>query len=238
MALTFYLVLLLAGGNDIIATNFHLSINDITELLRRGADLRRPADRLLGHQADLPRACSAATATWCCTAARPAASCGPPTASSSRCTSRSTSTSAGPWSSTSRRSRCEIGSRPRTPTASPPARPVGAAPRPGCRTSTSRTASSPVTPAELAAAHHHGEHEAIEAPADRPASLEGPPETQGLGRPALGARVGQARTGEGPLSPHHTLGLLGAGTHRGGCPGPESRVVSRQPVTEGLQEPR
>jgi ubiquinol-cytochrome c reductase cytochrome b subunit len=30
MAITFYLVLFLAGGNDLIATHFHLSINDIT----------------------------------------------------------------------------------------------------------------------------------------------------------------------------------------------------------------
>ncbi len=30
MAISFYLVLFLAGGNDLIATHFHLSINDIT----------------------------------------------------------------------------------------------------------------------------------------------------------------------------------------------------------------
>jgi ubiquinol-cytochrome c reductase cytochrome b subunit len=41
----------------------------------------------------------------------------------------------------------------------------------------------PVTPAELAAAHHHGEHEAIASP-ETSGSLEGPPETQGLGLPA------------------------------------------------------
>jgi ubiquinol-cytochrome c reductase cytochrome b subunit len=41
---------------------------------------------------------------------------------------------------------------------------------------------APVTPAELAAAHHHGEHEAISSP-ETSGSLEGPPETQGLGRP-------------------------------------------------------
>jgi ubiquinol-cytochrome c reductase cytochrome b subunit len=34
MSLTFYLVLLLAGGNDIIASIFHLSINEITYTLR------------------------------------------------------------------------------------------------------------------------------------------------------------------------------------------------------------
>jgi ubiquinol-cytochrome c reductase cytochrome b subunit len=34
MAITFYMLLLLAGGNDILATQFHLSINDITNTLR------------------------------------------------------------------------------------------------------------------------------------------------------------------------------------------------------------
>ena len=41
---------------------------------------------------------------------------------------------------------------------------------------------APVTPAELAAAHHHGEHEALASP-ETSGSLEGPPETQGLGLP-------------------------------------------------------
>ena len=41
---------------------------------------------------------------------------------------------------------------------------------------------APVTPAELAAAHHHGEHEALASP-ETTGSLEGPPETQGLGLP-------------------------------------------------------
>jgi ubiquinol-cytochrome c reductase cytochrome b subunit len=34
MAITFYLLLLISGGNDIIATHLHLSINDITNALR------------------------------------------------------------------------------------------------------------------------------------------------------------------------------------------------------------
>ncbi|MEO8827905.1 MAG: ubiquinol-cytochrome c reductase cytochrome b subunit [Lapillicoccus sp.] len=42
----------------------------------------------------------------------------------------------------------------------------------------------PVTPAELAAAHAHGEHEAIAASAETTGSLEGPPQTQGLALPA------------------------------------------------------
>jgi ubiquinol-cytochrome c reductase cytochrome b subunit len=41
---------------------------------------------------------------------------------------------------------------------------------------------APVTPAELAAAHHHGEHEALANP-ETTGTLEGPPETQGLGMP-------------------------------------------------------
>ncbi len=42
----------------------------------------------------------------------------------------------------------------------------------------------PVTPAELAAAHAHGEHEAIESPQSASHSLEGAPETQGLAMPS------------------------------------------------------
>ncbi len=41
---------------------------------------------------------------------------------------------------------------------------------------------APVTPAELAAAHHHGEHEALASP-ETTGSLDGSPETQGLGMP-------------------------------------------------------
>jgi ubiquinol-cytochrome c reductase cytochrome b subunit len=42
----------------------------------------------------------------------------------------------------------------------------------------------PVTPAELAAAHAHGEHEAISSPQEAAHSLEGSPESQGLAMPA------------------------------------------------------
>jgi ubiquinol-cytochrome c reductase cytochrome b subunit len=42
----------------------------------------------------------------------------------------------------------------------------------------------PVTPAELAAAHAHGEHEAIGSAPEPAPSLEGPEETQGLAMPA------------------------------------------------------
>ena len=42
MSISFYLVLLLAGGNDIIASIFHLSINEITYTLRAGLFLIPP----------------------------------------------------------------------------------------------------------------------------------------------------------------------------------------------------
>jgi ubiquinol-cytochrome c reductase cytochrome b subunit len=42
MAITFYVVLLLAGGNDIIASIFHLSINEITYTLRAGLFILPP----------------------------------------------------------------------------------------------------------------------------------------------------------------------------------------------------
>jgi ubiquinol-cytochrome c reductase cytochrome b subunit len=42
---------------------------------------------------------------------------------------------------------------------------------------------APVTPAELAAAHHHGEHEAISPAPDTSESIRGSAETQGLASP-------------------------------------------------------
>ena len=42
MSITFYIVLLIAGGNDIIASIFHLSINEITYTLRAGLFLLPP----------------------------------------------------------------------------------------------------------------------------------------------------------------------------------------------------
>ena len=52
--LTAFFILILAGSNDLIATHFHLSINDIT-LGVPGPDLPRPVVRVLDHQAHLPR---------------------------------------------------------------------------------------------------------------------------------------------------------------------------------------
>ena len=87
--ITWYVVLLVGGGNDIVATHFHLSINTITWFVPDRFFVV-PVLVVRRHQADLPRACSAATATRCCTAARPASSSACRTVSSSRCTSRST----------------------------------------------------------------------------------------------------------------------------------------------------
>ena len=125
--------------------------------LPAGGLLHRPAHRVLGHQADLPVSCSAATATWSCTAARPAASSAPPRAGSSSSTSRSTSTPAGTSCSTSSTSRCS--SRP-GPTST--AWPLPTRARSGSAAKVSHfyfnDRVEPVTPAELAAAHHDGRH--------------------------------------------------------------------------------
>ncbi|MCW2585401.1 MAG: Cytochrome b/b6 domain, partial [Frankiales bacterium] len=42
MSITFYLILLIAGGNDIVASIFHLSINEITYTLRAGLFILPP----------------------------------------------------------------------------------------------------------------------------------------------------------------------------------------------------
>ncbi len=69
---------------------------------------------------------------------------------------------------------------------------------------------APVTPAELAAAHHHGEHEAISSTRDlrQPRGAAGDPGPRPAG---LGARGGQARAGEGPLSRSPSTGSSGQG---------------------------
>ena len=75
MALSTWLILLAVGANDIIAVTFHLSINAITWTFRV-ADLRRSRRWPTSSPSASASGCSAATATWCCTAARPAASSG------------------------------------------------------------------------------------------------------------------------------------------------------------------
>ena len=50
MAITFYVVLLLAGGNDIIAVIFHLSINEITYFLRAALFILPPLAYLITYR--------------------------------------------------------------------------------------------------------------------------------------------------------------------------------------------
>ena len=146
-----------------------------------GGLLRRPAAGVLGHQADLPQPAARTTATRCCTAARAARSSAPRRAASSRSTSHSTSTSAGPWSSRRSPEPLVLGSQADTNgVAAKHARKERIRARLSHFYFKDRVA--PVTPAELAAAHHHGEHETLASP-ETSGSLEGPPETQGLGLP-------------------------------------------------------
>ena len=71
MAIVAYCIMWAAAGNDLIAIYFQLSINDLTWLFRIGVFVA-PAAGLRRHPPDLPVACSARTATWSCTVARPA----------------------------------------------------------------------------------------------------------------------------------------------------------------------
>ncbi len=71
--ITFYVVLVLEGSNDIVANLFHLSINDLT-IMFRIADLRAARRRFLITRAHLLWTCSARTASWCSTGTRPGAS--------------------------------------------------------------------------------------------------------------------------------------------------------------------
>ena len=106
MAITFYGVLWIAGGNDIIATHFDLSINAITWFCRIGG-LRRCRRSPSSSPSGSASACSAATATGCCTATRPASSAAAVTVSSSRSTRRSATRSGSrSCSPAPRRSRC------------------------------------------------------------------------------------------------------------------------------------
>ena len=56
--ITWYMVLLVGGGNDLWATHFHLSINAITWFVRI-AFFVGPVARLHRHQADLPGSAAA-----------------------------------------------------------------------------------------------------------------------------------------------------------------------------------
>ncbi len=104
--------------------------------------LRRRRSSRSGSRSGSAWACSARTASWCCTGTRPGASSGSRTASTSRSTSRSTSTSAGcgsatspsvRWRSPGRWTRAGCAARATAPTG------CGSA----CPGSSSRTGSSP-----------------------------------------------------------------------------------------------
>ena len=88
MAITFYMVLFLSGGNDLIAKAFDISLNAMT-WGGRIALLIAAADRLRARRTGSASACSATTARCSSTASRPASSSCCPPGSSSRCTSRS-----------------------------------------------------------------------------------------------------------------------------------------------------
>ena len=161
--ITAYTVFLFASGNDIMAIKLGMSINDLTWFFRIGLFVLPPLMFWVTKR-DLPVAAASLTATPCCTAARPAPSCARPTAGSSSGTR--------PAPSSRPSSGCSCSTRPWRPCQieadvdeNGVARKAHRKDRagPGGRGSTSRDAVNPVTPAELAAAHHHGaEHEAIE----------------------------------------------------------------------------
>ena len=58
MALTFYVVLMISGGNDVIADKFDISLNAMTWVGRIGVH-RPAADRLRAHLPDLPGSAAA-----------------------------------------------------------------------------------------------------------------------------------------------------------------------------------
>ena len=130
------------------------------------AGVRRAADRLLGHQADLPRACSARTARRSCTAARPARIVRHRTGEYFEVHEPLDEYSAGGWCSTRRPAARAAAGRRRE------RRPPPGARFDGIRRRLSRfffeDRIEPVTPAELEAAHdeHHelaaGPHESAE----------------------------------------------------------------------------
>ena len=173
-------MLFFAAGNDIIAIKLHLSINDITGS-SGSAFFVAAAAGVLGDQADLPAACSAATATRCCTAARAARSSAPP---DGRFFERHE-----PLDEYERWMLVQH-EAPAPLVLGSQADDNGVAAKHARKERIRARLSQfyfadrvdPVTPAELAAAHHHGEHETLASP-ETSGSLEGPPETQGLGLP-------------------------------------------------------
>ena len=88
MAVAFYIVLTLSGGNDVIADKFHISLNAMTWAGRIGL-LIVPAAGVLRRRTGSAWACSSTTGRCWRTAWRPASSGACRTAGSSRSTSRS-----------------------------------------------------------------------------------------------------------------------------------------------------
>ena len=124
--------------------------------------VRPAAADVLGDQARSACRCSAATATPSCTAARPARSSASPTAGSSSATTPRSRPTGGSSSST-RRSRRSSSRRRSTRTGSRARRVALERARAAMSRFYFADAVNPVTPAELAAAHHVGpDHEAIE----------------------------------------------------------------------------
>ena len=106
MALTFYVVLLISGGNDVIANKFDISLNAMTWTGRIAVIVLPPLAYVTAYLLCL--GLQRPTARCSSTAWRPASSSGCRPASSSRCTShsaRSTSTATASWSTRARRCR-------------------------------------------------------------------------------------------------------------------------------------
>ena len=209
MAITFYLLLLVGGGNDIIASQLHLSINDITNTLRVLVFVAPPLAFMVAKRMCLGLQRKDREKVLHGRETGP--SSGPP-ASSSRCTRRWTSTAAGRSCSTrahppaaSRRGRTRTACAVRVPAAT-------AAPRLSRFFFEDRV--EPVTPEELEAAH--GEHHAIEgadhAEAERP-------------QPQPARRATDTAVVARPEGPAH----LGRAPSAAALPEPRGR----QPVLEG-----
>ena len=173
-------MLFFAAGNDIMAIKLHLSINDITQLLRIGIFVLPPlafwvTKRIcLQPAAPRPRQGAARSRERHDHPHRRG-----PVLREARAARRVRALDPGP--AAGRRSPSRSARRP-TPTGSPPRRARSERLRAKLSHFYFKDRVAPVTPAELAAAHHHGEHEAS-SPPETSGSLEGPPETQGLGLP-------------------------------------------------------
>ena len=91
--MTVYGLLWAAGGNDIIATQLHTE-PELDHLLHAGRGLHRARRSCSASPGAGASGCSAPTTTGCCTATRPASSCGRPRAATPSGTCRSARTRA------------------------------------------------------------------------------------------------------------------------------------------------